>query len=220
MPDLPLTHGYFVYEDPKELQIMKLYAPLGILYLCSHLRQKGFDVEVFDTTFSNRGLLFEHLRTKKPSVVGIYTTLMTRSNVIEIVSVAREAGWVVGGPEPGSYALEYLQSGADFVIFGEGELTMDELLTALRSGTRDSVAKINGLAWLDSYRDLRQTPPRSHIANLDAHPWPARDAIDIHRYIKSWRDAHGTRSINLVVTLPILRASSHRISRCPERVPR
>lgn len=51
MPDLLLTHGYFLYEDPKEMQIMKPYAPLGILYLCSHLRQQGFDVEVFDTTF-------------------------------------------------------------------------------------------------------------------------------------------------------------------------
>jgi len=200
MPDLLLTHGYFVYEDPKELQIMKLYAPLGILYLCSHLRQKGFDVEVFDTTFSSREFLFQHLRTEKPSVLGIYTNLMTRSNVIEIINVAREAGWitVVGGPEPGSYALEYLQSGADFVIFGEGEVTMEELLTALRSGARNSVTKINGLAWLDSEGNLRQTAPRAQIANLDAQPWPARDAIDIRRYIKSWRDAHGTGSVNFI----------------------
>jgi anaerobic magnesium-protoporphyrin IX monomethyl ester cyclase len=200
MPDLLLTHGYFVNEDPKELQIMKLYAPLGILYLCSHLRKKGFDVEVFDTTFSSRELLFQHLRKEKPSVLGIYTNLMTRSNVVEIINVACEAGWttVVGGPEPGSYALEYLQSGADFVIFGEGEVTMEELLTALRSDVRDSVAKINGLAWLDSDGNLRQTSPRTQIANLDAQPWPARDAIDIHRYIKSWRDAHGTGSINFI----------------------
>jgi anaerobic magnesium-protoporphyrin IX monomethyl ester cyclase len=200
MPDLLLTHGYFVYEDPKELQIMKLYPPLGILYLCSHLRKNGFDVEVFDTTFSSHELLFQHLRTEKPSVLGIYTNLMTRSNVVEIINVAREAGWttVVGGPEPGSYALEYLQSGADFVIFGEGELTMEELLTALRSGTRDSVAKINGLAWLDSDGNLHQTAPRTQIANLDAQPWPARDAIDIDRYIKSWREAHGTGSINFI----------------------
>lgn len=200
MPDLLLTHGYFVYEDPKELQIMKLYAPLGILYLCSHLRKKGFDVEVFDTTFSSRELLFQHLRAEKPSVLGIYANLMTRSNALEIINVAREAGWttVVGGPEPSSYALEYLQSGADFVIFGEGELTMEELLTALRSGAPDSVSKINGIAWLDSDGNLRQTAPRAQIINLDAQPWPARHAIDIHRYVKSWRDAHGTGSVNFI----------------------
>jgi len=52
--DLLLTHGYFLFEDPKELQIMKPYAPLGILYLSSHLRAKGFDVEVYDSTFGSR----------------------------------------------------------------------------------------------------------------------------------------------------------------------
>ena len=85
MADLLLTHGYFLYEDPKELQIMKPYAPLGILYLCSHLRQKGFDVDVFDTTFSKREALFQHLRTETPSVLGIYANLMTRGNVVEIL---------------------------------------------------------------------------------------------------------------------------------------
>jgi hypothetical protein len=106
MAELLLTHGYFLYEDPKELQIMKPYAPLGILYLCSHLRNKGFDVDVFDTTFSNREALFHHLRTETPSAVGIYANLMTRGNVVEILKVAREAGWktIVGGPEPGAYA--------------------------------------------------------------------------------------------------------------------
>ena len=140
MAELLLTHGYFLYEDPKELQIMKPYAPLGILYLCSHLRQQGFDVDVFDTTFSSREALFQHLRTEKPSVLGIYANLMTRSNVVEILKVAREAGWktIVGGPEPGAYALEYLQAGADFVVFGEGELTMEELLEVFRAGATDS----------------------------------------------------------------------------------
>ena len=40
MAELLLAHGYFLYEDPKELQILKPYAPLGILYLCSHLRKR------------------------------------------------------------------------------------------------------------------------------------------------------------------------------------
>ena len=51
--DILLTHGYFLYEDPKELQIMKPYPPLGILYICSHLRSKGLNAEVFDSTFSS-----------------------------------------------------------------------------------------------------------------------------------------------------------------------
>ncbi len=69
-------------------------------------------------------------------MLGIYANLMTRRNVVEILKVAREAGWktIVGGPEPGAYALEYLQAGADFVVFGEGELTVGELLESFRCG--------------------------------------------------------------------------------------
>jgi radical SAM superfamily enzyme YgiQ (UPF0313 family) len=200
MPDLLLTHGYFLFEDPKERQIMKPYAPLGILYLCSHLRNHGFSVEVFDTTFSSREQLFGYLRTEKPGVLGIYANLMTRPNVVEILSVAREAGWttIVGGPEPGAYSLEYLQAGANFVVSGEGELTMEELLHALRNGSTGSFENIAGLAYFDADGMMHQTAPRGQIADLDSQPWPARDAIDIRRYVQTWRDHHGKGSINFI----------------------
>ena len=204
MLDLLLTHGYFLYEDPKEIQIMKPYAPLGILYLCSHLRQQGFEVEVFDTTFSSRESLFRHLQTEKPSVLGIYANLMTRGNVVEIIRVAREAGWrvIVGGPEPGAYAREFLESGANFVVLGEGEATMQELLTALRDGCNQSgdvwKSKIAGTAYLDDEGVFHQNPPRGQIADLDAQPWPARQAIDLHRYVDTWRTHHQQGSVNFI----------------------
>ncbi len=200
MAELLLTHGYFLYEDPKELQIMKPYAPLGILYLCSHLRKRGFDVDVFDTTFSSRDSLFQHLCTETPSVLGIYANLMTRGNVVEILKVAHEAGWktIVGGPEPGAYALEYLQAGADFVVFGEGELTMQDLLEAFRAGAVDACSNIPGLAYLDEAGVMHETPQRAQIPDLDSQPWPARHAIDVGRYVKTWRDAHGKGSVNFI----------------------
>ena len=204
MAELLLTHGYFMYEDPKELQILKPYAPLGILYLCSHLRRQGFDVDVFDTTFSSREALFLHLRSEAPSVLGIYANLMTRKNVVEVLKVAKEAGWqtIVGGPEPGAYALEYLQAGADCVVFGEGELTVEELLRAFRAkghrGPNDFYLEICGIAYLDADGIMRETAQRAQISDLDSQPWPARGAIDIHRYVKTWRDAHGKGSVNFI----------------------
>jgi anaerobic magnesium-protoporphyrin IX monomethyl ester cyclase len=200
MPELLLTHGYFMFDDPKELQILKPYAPLGILYLCSHLRAQGFDVDVFDTTFSTRDVLFNHLRTEKPSVLGVYANLVTRRNVVDILRVAREAGWrtIVGGPEPGAYALEYLEAGAECVVFGEGELTMTELLHALRDGGASSLANVAGIAFLGEDGAAHQTPPRAQIANLDAQPWPAREAIDIQRYVRTWKDAHGQGSVSFI----------------------
>ena len=40
--DVLLTHGYFLYEDPHELAVMKPYPPLGLLYISSHLKARGF----------------------------------------------------------------------------------------------------------------------------------------------------------------------------------
>jgi anaerobic magnesium-protoporphyrin IX monomethyl ester cyclase len=203
VPDLLLTHGYFLYEDPKELQIMKPYAPLGLLYLCSHLRAQGFDVDVFDTTFSSRDLLFHHLRTECPGVLGVYANLMTRRNVVEILRAARDAGWhtVVGGPEPGSYVHEYLSAGADLVVSGEGELTLAEILHVIRANghwSPETFGRIHGVAFLDANGAMQQTPARAQIADLDAQPWPARDAIDIDRYVRTWRDVHGQGSVSVI----------------------
>jgi hypothetical protein len=201
---MTVCSAYFLYEDPKEMQIMKPYAPLGILYLCSHLRQHGFEVDVFDTTFSNREALFQHLRTETPTVLGIYANLMTRSNAIEIMAVARKAGWrvVVGGPEPGAYAQEYLEAGAEFVVFGEGEATLQELLTALRDRAERTDptwrSKIAGVAYLDEFKQFHQNAPRGQIADLDAQPWPARQAIDIQRYVDTWRTHHRQGSVNFI----------------------
>ena len=94
--DILLTHGYFLYEDPKELQIMKPYPPLGILYIYAHLRSKGLNVEVFDSTFSSRQQLFELLRQGPPSVVGIYANLMTRAERYRDPA-GRKRGWLAHG---------------------------------------------------------------------------------------------------------------------------
>jgi anaerobic magnesium-protoporphyrin IX monomethyl ester cyclase len=196
--DILLTHGYFLYEDPKELQIMKPYPPLGILYICSHLRHKGVRAEVFDSTFSLRQELFDLLHQGPPSILGIYANLMTRSKVVEILRVAKEAGWqtLVGGPEPGAYVQEYLLAGADVVVIGEGELTLEELVPALQS--RADLHRVDGIAFLAEDGSVVRTKPREQIKDIDAQPWPARDCIDMSRYVDVWREHHGKGSVSLI----------------------
>jgi radical SAM superfamily enzyme YgiQ (UPF0313 family) len=200
MSDLLLTHGYFLYEDPKEMQILKPYVPLGLLYICAHLRAKGFEVDVFDTTFSSMEELKRHLETEQPSVLGIYANLMTRKKVVEILQTARLAGWttVVGGPEPGAYIREYLEAGAKIVVLGEGEVTMEELLPALKTNFDSALWNVPGIAFLDDSGGLHQTEPRAQISDIDALPWPARDAVDVRRYMETWRGAHGKGSLSFI----------------------
>ena len=198
--DILLTHGYFLYEDPKELQIMKPYPPLGILYICSHLRQKGIQAEVFDSTFSSRADLFALLQKGPPSVLGVYANLMTRVNVVEIIRAAKNASWqvVVGGPEPGAYVAEYLNAGADIVVIGEGELTLEELVPVLHSSTPDSWNAVAGIAFRAPDGSIIRTTPRGQIRDIDAQPWPAREIIDYSKYLAVWREHHGKGSVSLI----------------------
>lgn len=179
---------------------MKPYAPLGILYLSSHLRSKGFAVEVYDTTFGSREELFGILRSAPPSVLGIYVNLTTRQSALEIITVARSAGWtvVLGGPEPAAYPKEYLAAGAHAIVVGEGEITLGELLAAVRAEARGLLHRINGLILPGEGGSPVRTPARSLIDDLDAEPWPDRERIDMERYLSTWRDRHGVGSLSII----------------------
>lgn len=84
-----LTHGYFLDEDPKEKLIMKPYVPLGILYISAYLEQQGYDNKVFDSTFQAFSALQHVIQNDKPDVIGIYTNLMTKINVLKIIQHVR-----------------------------------------------------------------------------------------------------------------------------------
>jgi len=195
---------------------MKPYVPLGILYLCSHLRQKGFKVEVFDSTFSTYQDLLFALEHTPPAVLGIYANLMTRPSVVKILQAAKATGWrtVVGGPEPGSYIREYLEAGADVVVVGEGELTLEELLPALREDSPAALHRVNGIAFRLPDGNIHVTPPRAQIANIDLQPWPAREAVDIDQYVQTWRAHHGQGSVSLITA----RGCAYRCRWCSHQV--
>ena len=198
--DLLLTHGYFLYEDPHELAVMKPYPPLGLLYISSHLKAHGIDTSLFDTTFASLSRLDAHLRATKPPIVGIYSNLMTRARVLQVMAIAKQVGSliVLGGPDPVNYLEEYLSRGADVVAVGEGELTLEDLVPHLRQrGLRD-LGRIPGIAFRDSSGEIVRTEPRPMIADLDAQPFPDRAAIDQRAYIEVWRKHHGMGSVSLI----------------------
>jgi len=193
--DVLLTHGYSLFEDPHEAAVMKPYPPLGLLYISSHLKARGFGVDLFDTTFASPTALDEHIQRTRPPMVGIYSNLMTRQKVLRTVRVAKEAGSfvVLGGPDPANYLEEYLSRGADVVVIGEGEVALEELLA---SG-EDRLSQVSGIAYREN-GNVVCTEARPMIADLDAQPFPDRAAIDQHKYVDVWREHHGQGSVSLI----------------------
>jgi radical SAM superfamily enzyme YgiQ (UPF0313 family) len=199
MADLLLTHGYFLAEDEKERQIMKPYPPLGLLYLSAFMKTRGYSVDIFDSTFAERSGLIERFASGK-GTVGIYTTLMTRRSVLEIVRAAKWNGWsvILGGPESANYTAEYLECGADAIVIGEGELTLAELLPALAERGAHRLHDVPGIAFRDETGAVVQTRERAKLKDLDTLPLPDREAIDHQLYLDAWKTHHGASSINLI----------------------
>ena len=198
--DILLTHGYFLYEDPHELAVMKPYPPLGLLYISSHLKANGIATELFDTTFSSLDKLQAHLRETRPPVVGVYANLMTRSRVLQVIAAAKAEGShvVVGGPDPANYLDEYLSRGADVIAIGEGELTLQELVPHLVEYGPNNLGDIQGVVYRGEDGTLVRNEPRTMIADLDAQPFPDRAAIDQQQYVDVWRKHHGQGSVSLI----------------------
>ena len=198
--DILLSHAYFLYDDPHELKIMKPYPPLGLLYISSYLKSKDFSVEVFDSTFSKLSAFDAFIKQNRPSVVGIYVNMMTKFNALKMIKLCKAVGATVilGGPDVPYYAAEYLQHGADIVVHGEGELTLEELLPHLAKSGLDNLENIKGISYLRDDGTVSTTDPRPMIADLSAHPWADREAIDIEQYMQIWKTHHGKSSVSVI----------------------
>lgn len=198
--DVLLSHSYFMGEDAHEQQVNKPYPPLGLLYVSAYLKRAGFDVGVQDTTFAARGAVHDRLARREAPVVGLYTNLTTRASVLDLTRAAKAAGAtvVLGGPESADWPDAYLAHGADVVVIGEGEQTMAELLDALARRGPHRLHDVAGIVFRDEAGAVVRTAPRPLATDLDALPWPDREAIDIAAYLDCWRTHHGVGALNLV----------------------
>ncbi len=200
-PELLLSHGYCLAEDEHEREIMMPYPPLGLLYLSAYLKSRGRSVEVHDTTFGSLDAFAEQVGRLRPPTVGLYTNLMTRGAILRMMAAAREAGArvVLGGPEAAPNAAEYLRRGADVVVVGEGEATLDELL-GLDRWTPESLDGVAGVAFIPAGGELVVTRPRALLQPLESLPWPDREAIELDRYLEVWKRHHGHSSVSLITS--------------------
>lgn len=198
-----LTHGYFIEEDPKEKEIMRPYVPLGILYISAYLEKKGFANDVFDSTFSS----FEHFKKNilqcKPDIVGLYTNLMTKLNVLKIIRFIKDTPElknikiILGGPEVRNHVTNFLHYGADVIVLGEGEETMHDLLEHFNDTTSTNLLTVNGIAFKNNEGEIVHTPERTRIKEVNELPFPNRKKVNLQLYFDAWKNKHGESAISV-----------------------
>ena len=197
---LVLTHAYYLYEDDKEQKIMKPYAPLGLLYISAYLNQHHIENYLFDATFYSLESQLKYIAEKQPKAVAIYTNLMTKINVIILIKILKsnaEYGFpkiILGGPDITYNSKNYLQTGVDFLIIGEGEQTTLELYQAIKNET--DYRSISGIAYLEK-DEVIKTPARVKMKDLSELPLPNRAAIPIEKYLETWKTHHGKSSMTI-----------------------
>jgi len=203
MVNILLSHGYFLGEDAREQKIMKPYVPLGILYISAYLEERRVAHEVFDTTFSSFDELKKYILAFQPGCIGLYVNLMTKINVLRIITFIRSQPSlqgmhiVLGGPEVRNHAQQFLDHGADYLVVGEGEETFFELTEQLRSGNISDITSVNGICFKGASGNPFFTPGRIKIKDIDVLPFPNRKKINLHTYLDAWKQRHGSSAVSV-----------------------
>ena len=240
MNSILFSHSYFMQFDPKQWGQGLPYPPLGTLLAAAVMRQNGYDIALFDTMFAIGPQELEpQLEKHDPDFFVIYDdgfnylTKMCLTNMREAAfgmskqAKARGCKVIVCSSDSTDRFEKYLSEGADFVIIGEGEMTLLELVNAIKNGETD-YSGIQGLAYLKNSKAIK-TLGRPVMKDLDKLPLPAWDLVDIKPYKESWLKNAGYFSLNIGTTRgcpfkcnwcakPIY--GNRYNSRCPENVVR
>ncbi|NJO84693.1 MAG: radical SAM protein, partial [Blastochloris sp.] len=86
----------------------------------------------------------------------------------------------------------------DHGVRGEGETALDDLIRHIGARGLNDLHMIAGITFMSDDGEVIETSPRPMIADLSAQPWPDREAIDIPRYMHTWKTHHGQSSISVI----------------------
>ena len=139
------------------------------------------------------GELERVVRDEAPDVVGLTAVTATYPSAARFAALVKavdpDIPVVLGGVHASSEPVSSLTGAPaiDFVVRGEGEHTLSELLRALdarAAGSPFDPAQIPGLAFRDPTGAVQRSAPRAPLTDLDALPYPLRDNLvfpeDIH----------------------------------------
>jgi len=179
---------------------LSITPPLGLAYVAGALRRAGHDVHVVDAvaeapTKHTRyfrgylvGLSFDELAARVPAdskIVGI-TALFTHEwpAITRLIEAIKErlpdVPVVIGGEHVTSMPeLCLMTSQADYLVLGEGEETVIELVDALERGT--PLVEMLGIGYREG-DEVVVNPRRTRTMTIDDIAWPAWDLIDLDTY--------------------------------------
>ncbi len=154
--------------------------PTGLEYIASSIEGVVDEVNIIDLEKEPKPIqrsLERFLDTLKPDLVGISMSATDHSEGLEIAEITHKKGTatVLGGYHPTAIPDEMLSHPyVDFVVRGEGEMTMQNLVA------KGDGRGVNGVSYRDG-DEIVHNPDREPIKDLDILPFPARH-LRRHKY--------------------------------------
>ena len=210
MPNILFSHSYYYQLDSKQWKNKMPFPPLGTLYAAALMRKNGFEVDLFDTNLLNSpNSIIPILKKNNPKYLVIYDdgfnylTKMCLTNMreacFEMIAIGKEHNCtiIVCNSDATDHFEKYLDKGADFIIKGEGEISLLELTNAIEN--KSTFEAISGIV----YRNNNETivnPKRAVLQNLDELPLPAWDLVDMKSYKEIWKQSNQQFTLNIATT--------------------
>lgn len=171
--------------SPRTLSRRAGFPPIGLAYIASVLRKEGYNVKCIDAF----KLKWESLRSRigemEPDIVGIGCWTIGRGQAFEISRIVRKCSpkskIIMGGHHATFFVKQILKAGyADFIVLGEGEETIVELIRTFED--KVDFSTIKGIAYRNDSNDTIINPHRPLISDLDTLPFPCYDDFDLDDY--------------------------------------
>lgn len=214
MSDILFSHSYYYKLDPKQWKNRTPFPPLGTLYAAALMRENGYNVSLFDTNLlDSPNAIVPALQNTQPKYLVIYDdgfnyltkmclTVM-REACFRMIALGKEHGCtvIVCSSDATDHYADYLTAGADYIIQGEGELTLLELVDTLDQN--ESVAAIAGIVFKKQSAEslqIQANPKRAVLQNLDELPMPAWDLVDMNAYKVIWATSGQKFTLNIATT--------------------
>lgn len=210
MKRILFSHSYFYKFDKKQWRTAEPYPPLMTITAAALMRENGFEVQLFDSGLKNAAEeIVPLLDSFKPDYFVIFddgfnyltkmclTTMREAAFQMQLLAKERGAKVITCSSDSTDHHQKYLENGADFVIRGEGEITLQHLVEDLESG-RDG-QDVKGVSFV-RHTEFKTTGSRKVNTALDTLPVAAWDLVDIESYRKIWNQKKGTFYLNVATT--------------------
>ncbi len=162
--------------------------PLGLAYISSYLRKKGFDIGATDMAYEKyeERDFKDHLLINHPKIIGISFTTHSRLQVPTIAKWIRETlpevHITLGGHHVTSSPDDTLKSiDADSAVLGDGEEVMYRLCRNIFE-ENDKRWDIPGVIYKSQVEANQNREGKAVLENLDIYPWPDRDIFNSEKY--------------------------------------